>query len=190
MHLLLISTLFILNLPSLIAAQCPACTSYTAALDTCQSQTTSANLTMTGTKLDTATVKCMCVSGSNTAQLNTCQGCLQGSILGPGEEGYVDPLLLLSWYNVCGANDKWGEEQGAACWQSQPGSYLPCVSNTVKKSGGSTASGSTAGGDAAASSPTPASSSKDTQSSAAKRSYEGIASSVVLFVSLAMGVLA
>ncbi|KAL8992024.1 MAG: hypothetical protein Q9169_007434 [Polycauliona sp. 2 TL-2023] len=191
MYLKLFSALLLLNLPLLIAAQCQACTSYTAARKTCQDTTDSANLTMTGTKLDTATVKCMCESNSNTAELNACQGCVYTTLADITADDYVDPLLLLSWYNVCTASDRWGEQQGAACWESQPLDYVPCVSNSIKKGGGSTVSGSSGGEsasgddgeDEAASEPTPAASSEESTSSAT-RCYKGIGVLVLLFVGL------
>lgn len=142
MYLFLFTALFFLHLPHLIAAQCPACTSYTAALTSCQSKTTSGNLTTTGSTIDTATVDCMCVSSSSTAQMNTCQGCALSSISSTTADNYVDTSLLLSWYYVCKAKDQWGDQQGVACWEGQPLDFVPCVSNTVKKGGGSTSGGS------------------------------------------------
>ena len=142
MYLFLFTSLFFFHLPHLVTAECPDCNSYSAALTSCQSKTTSGNLTTTGSKIDTGTVDCMCVSGSNTAQMNSCQGCYAASATLNTNDEDVDVSLLLSWYYVCKANDQWGNQQGAACWQGQPLDYVPCVSNTVKKGGGSTSGGS------------------------------------------------
>lgn len=148
MYLILLTTFFLLQFPHLVTAQCPACSSYTAALNSCQSKTTSGNLTTTGSTIDTATVDCMCVSSSSTSQMNTCQGCALSSISSTTADNPVDTSLLLSWYYVCKAKDQWGDQQGVACWEGQPLDLLPCVSNTVKKGGGSTSGGS-AGSDTA-----------------------------------------
>ncbi|KAL8650660.1 MAG: hypothetical protein Q9226_005048 [Calogaya cf. arnoldii] len=106
--------------------------------------------------------------------MNSCQGCTLSSLSTPGDEDYVDVSLLLSWYYVCKAKDQWGDQQGAACWKGQPLDYVPCVSQTVKKSGGSTSGGSTSGGstgsDTAQSSPAPEPSPEGATSAAAASS--------------------
>ena len=145
MNLQLYTILFSLNLPLLITAQCDACTSYGAALDTCQSKTTSANLTMVGTTMDTAAVDCMCKTDSNQAQMNTCQGCAVSGTATTSLEDYVDQTVVSSWYFVCKVNDQWGNEQGAACWKGQPLDLLPCLSNSLKEGDGSTSGGSAGG---------------------------------------------
>jgi hypothetical protein len=120
LRFLLPITLLGLFLPSLISAQCPACDSYTAALKSCQSP--SVNVTAIGNTMDASTVHCMCVAHSNTAQMNTCQGCLETS-------GTTDILtVLLTWRTTCNADTLFGDQQAVACWEGQPGNILPCIS--------------------------------------------------------------
>lgn len=143
MHFVLFTSLLILHIAHFINALCPACGSYSAALKSCQSN--SANLTLIGSAMDTASIDCMCMSRSSTTQKNTCQGCQVSST---SAEDFPDPSLLLTWYFTCKASDQWGDQQGVACWEGQPLNLAPCVSNTVRQGGGSTSGGS-AGEDSA-----------------------------------------
>ncbi|KAI4220291.1 MAG: hypothetical protein LQ349_008125 [Xanthoria aureola] len=188
MYLFLLTSLFFFQLSHLVTAECPDCSSYSAALTSCQSKTTSGNLTITGSKIDTGTVDCMCVSNSNTAQMNSCQGCYAASATLNTNDEDVDVSLLLSWYYVCKANDQWGNQQGAACWQGQPLDFVPCVSNTVKKGGGS-ASGGSGGSGTSSSLSTPAASPAAEPAgakSAATVSYDCIQASLFGLIGLAV----
>jgi len=129
-HVTLPLALFTIRLAHLITAQCPACDSYSAALRSCQK--TSTNITAIGNTMDTSSVHCMCVSSSSATQMNTCQGC--------GDTN-IDARILGSWYNTCKADGQYGDQQAIACWEAQPGSFLPCVSNTVGKGSGTTTGG-------------------------------------------------
>lgn len=136
-NILLSLAISLTTLPFLITAQCPACDSYTAALKSCQ--TTSANVTAIGGTMDTASVHCMCASSSNASLINTCQGCIESN---PLVSATLDFPVVLAWGTTCKAANQFGEPQAVACWQGQPGNYLPCVSKTVGNGGGSSAGGS------------------------------------------------
>lgn len=139
MLLLHFTALLLLKLPHLITAQCPACDSYSAALKTCQSQTTTSNLTTTGDTMDTASIECMCVKNSGTEQMDICHGCLQNTL-------DWDVSLLLGWYITCSAKDDFGDEQAVACWEGQLDHLTPCFPATVRNGGG-VSSGRYAGDD-------------------------------------------
>ena len=121
-HLILISLAF--WFPAQIAAQCSACNSYSDALKSCQK--TGANVTAIGGNMDTSTVHCMCVSSSSYREMNTCAGCAETS----DQTTLLDIEILLAWSTTCDADNQFGDKQAAACWQSQPDDYVPCVSDT------------------------------------------------------------
>ncbi|KAM0798759.1 hypothetical protein BDR22DRAFT_890883 [Usnea florida] len=125
--------ILVLLFPALISAQCAACDSYTAALQSCQ--TTSANDTAVGTTIDSTTIHCMCSSKSNYTDMNACTACYT---IDPSAT--LDFSVLSAWALTCTADGQFGDQQAAECWQSQPDNVGPCLSKT----GGS----SFAGGDA------------------------------------------
>ena len=121
-HRFLSITLFTLYLPHLIAAQCSACDSFSAALKSCQ--TSGLNITAVGNMIDAETVHCMCVSGSSATEMSDCSTC-DGSI----NSVTVDGVALISWYDTCYAYETWGDQQAIACWQGLPHNNLPCIQN-------------------------------------------------------------
>lgn len=131
-----------LTIPHQTTAQCPACDTCSAALKQCQTTSTT-NITTTGNTLDTASVHCMCVTSSSATQMNSCRGCRDASNL---VTGGLDLQVLLAWYYTCNADDQFGEGQAKACWESQPGSFLPCVSNTGGKGATTMTNGGLLGG--------------------------------------------
>lgn len=133
LRLLSILVLLLPLFPALISAQCAACDSYTAALQSCQ--TTAANDTAVGTTTDSTTIRCMCSSKSNHTDMNACTACFQAN---PNTN--LDISVLSAWTLTCAADAQFGDQQAAQCWQSQPDNVGPCFSQT----GGS----SFAGGDA------------------------------------------
>ena len=136
-HLCLVSLAFLF--PAQIVAQCSACTSYIAALKSCQK--TSANVTQVGSTMDTDTVHCMCTSSSSYAEMNSCTGCTYSD---SSLYEDLDALVLFAWTTTCDADEQYGDKQAAACWHSQPSDYVPCVSKTGGNTGGG--SGTLSGG--------------------------------------------
>ena len=126
---------FALSLPIVITAQCNACDSYTAALKSCQK--TSANITEVGNTMDTTSIHCMCSTNSNAQQINACDGCWDSN---PDVD--LDITILLAWSTTCKADGQFGEQQAVACWEGQPGNFLPCLEKGTGTSGGPTSSGS------------------------------------------------
>ena len=120
-----------LFLPAQIAAQCSACTSYTAALKSCQ--TGSANLTQIGSVVDTDDVHCMCQSSSSYTEMNSCTGCTETDYT---LEESIDPTILDAWTSTCNADNLYDDKQAVACWQGQPTNYLPCIERTGDTTGG------------------------------------------------------
>ena len=117
---------------ALTTAKCDACTSFSAALTTCQkSSTGGTNVTALGTAMDTDSIHCMCSTSSNAAQMNTCNGCLIQDPLSVD----VDITVLLAWSTTCKADKQFGEEQATRCWEGQPGDYVPCVSRSEGSGG-------------------------------------------------------
>ena len=136
-HLGLLSLAF--WFPAQIAAECSTCNSYTAALKSCQK--TSANVTQTGSDMDTDSVHCMCISSSSHAEMNSCRGCVASDV---NLAESLDFTILAAWTATCNADDLFGDKQAALCWRSQPSDYVPCVSKTSGDTGGG--SGTLSGG--------------------------------------------
>ncbi|KAL9133497.1 MAG: hypothetical protein Q9175_005325 [Cornicularia normoerica] len=74
----------------------------------------------------------MCTSKSNLIDMNVCRGC---EISNPSTS--LDIAVLDAWTLTCTADGQFGDQQAAACWQSQPDNVGPCVS----KSGASASPG-------------------------------------------------
>ena len=144
-YLLPTVALFLSLVPTLISAQCAACDTYTAALKSCQ--TTSANVTAVGTKMDSTTIHCMCTAESGVTGMNACQACEESN---PSES--LDLPVLLAWTTTCQADSQFGDQQATACWEGQPSNILPCVSKTGGSGSGGIDGGTTSGGDVAATS--------------------------------------
>lgn len=125
-------------LPTPISAQCADCDSYTAALQSCQ--TTKSNVTAVGTAMDSTTLNCMCMSKSGVIDMNACQACDESN-----PSSSLDIILLSAWTTTCRAESKFGEQQAATCWESQPSNFMPCVAKTGTDGSGS-GSGSGSGG--------------------------------------------
>ncbi|KAK0512949.1 hypothetical protein JMJ35_004966 [Cladonia borealis] len=115
--------LFTLYLPHLIAAsQCQTCDSFNAALKSCQ--TTGTNSTAVGSKTDTETVHCMCVSSSSSTEMADCAYCNEEV----STDGVVvDGNVLAAWIDTCAADKTWGDQQAVACWEGQPGDSFSCT---------------------------------------------------------------
>ena len=95
--------LFTLYLPHLIAAsQCQTCDSFNAALKSCQ--TTGTNSTAIGSKMDTETVHCMCVSSSSSTEMADCAYCNQEVSAGGV---VVDGYVLAAWMLALGLTKWW-----------------------------------------------------------------------------------
>ncbi|KAL8746863.1 MAG: hypothetical protein Q9190_001187 [Brigantiaea leucoxantha] len=141
-HYSITIALALLHVPFLVAAQCPACDSYQAALKSCK--TNSADTQTVGDTMDTSTVHCMCQTKSTSAQQNTCTGCAETN-----SNANLDITVLLAWYTTCTASETFDDKQAVLCWESQPTNILPCieaVDNTGDDSS-SSGSGSGTGGD-------------------------------------------
>lgn len=129
-------TLFTLVLPHLIAAsQCPTCDSFSAALKSCQ--TPGLNITDVGSKMNTETVHCMCVSSSSTTKTDDCLSCAgsanEVTDVGSTDQVTVDVVALLAWYDVCYADDRWGDQQAVACWEGLLDGSASCYEKTSGK---------------------------------------------------------
>lgn len=110
-------------LPTFISAQCAACDSYTAALQSCQ--TTNVNVTAVGATMDSTAIQCMCTSKSGATEMNACLVCEESNA-----NSSLDTTVLLAWTNTCSAEGQFGDQQAATCWESQPNNELPCFSQT------------------------------------------------------------
>ena len=144
--------LFLPLLPTLISAQCDACNSYSAALQSCQ--TTSAQVVDVGSTMDSTTLHCMCTSRSNVTEMNTCLGCDESNL-----STTLNIAVLNAWTMTCKADARFGDQQAVSCWESQPGSIIPCVSTPSGSGSGTEGSDTYGGSDVATSASTGATSS-------------------------------
>ncbi|CAF9938618.1 MAG: hypothetical protein ALECFALPRED_007750 [Alectoria fallacina] len=139
--------LFLPLLPTLISAQCAACDSYSAALKSCQ--TTSAQIVDVGSTMDSTALDCMCTSRSNVTDMNTCLACDEANL-----STVLNIAVLNAWTMTCTADARFGDQQAVNCWESQPGSIVPCVSPSSGSGNGSEGSDTDSGSDVATSAST------------------------------------
>lgn len=89
----------------------------------------------------------MCTSESGVTEMNACQACVESN---PSTS--LEAAVLLAWTTTCQADSEFGDQQAAACWESQPSNVFPCVSKTGGSGSGAVDGGTKSGGDVAATS--------------------------------------